>query len=86
MSEEGGFPMNRMILKSRVGADGVLHLAIPLGEMDANREVQGTVEPLPPAMTQEEWRNWVLSTAGSISDPTFQRHEQGEYEQREELS
>jgi hypothetical protein len=86
MSEEGGFPMNRMIVKSRVGADGVLHVTVPVGEADANREVQVTVEPLPPAMTQEEWRNWVLATAGSISDPTFQRHEQGEYEQREELS
>jgi hypothetical protein len=36
-------------------------------------------------MTQEEWRLFVLSTAGSISDPSFVRHDQGEYERREEL-
>ena len=36
-------------------------------------------------MTPEQWRHFVLSTAGSITDPTFVRHEQGEYERREEL-
>jgi hypothetical protein len=78
--------MNRMVLHSRVGADGILHLTVPMGEADANREVQVTIEPVvPPPMTQEEWRNFVLSTAGSITDPSFVRHEQGEYEHREEL-
>lgn len=38
-----------------------------------------------PPMTQDEWGHFILSTAGSISDPTFLRHEQGEYEQREQL-
>jgi hypothetical protein len=41
------------------------------------------VEPSP--MTREEWYEFVLATAGSIADPTFVRHDQGEYEQREEL-
>ncbi len=36
-------------------------------------------------MRQEEWRDFVLSTAGSITEPSFVRHEQGENEQREEL-
>jgi len=27
----------------------------------------------------------VLTTAGSITDPSFVRHEQGQYERREEL-
>jgi hypothetical protein len=36
-------------------------------------------------MTQEEWRDFVLTTAGSITDPSFARHEQGEYERREEM-
>jgi hypothetical protein len=37
-------------------------------------------------MTQEEWRQFIAETAGSITDPGFRRHEQGEYEQRDPLS
>jgi hypothetical protein len=80
--------MNRMVLHSRVGSDGVLHISVPIGQQEADRDVQVTIDPVqvgPPVMTQEEWRDFVLRTAGSITDPSFVRHEQGEYEQREEL-
>jgi hypothetical protein len=78
--------MNRMVVNSRIGADGILHITVPIGKADADREVQVTIDPVHPSrMTQEEWRCFVLSTAGSINDPTFVRHEQGEYEHREEL-
>jgi hypothetical protein len=77
--------MNRMVLKSRVGGGGVLHLAVPVGVDEANREVQVTVEPAPPPMTQEEWRALVLSTAGKW-EGDFERPEQGAYEEREPLS
>jgi hypothetical protein len=80
--------MNRMVLHSRIGSDGVLHITVPIGTEDADREVQVTIDPVsigPPNLTQEEWRDFVLRTAGSITDPSFERHEQGEYEQREEL-
>lgn len=70
--------MTRMVLKSRVGADGVLQLSIPVGPGEANREVQVTVESGPTAMSSEEWRQWVEKMAGCITDPTFCRHEQGE--------
>ena len=57
--------MNRMVLKSKVSSDGVLHLALPVGLEEADKEVQITVESVPPlAMSQEEWRKTVLSTAG----------------------
>ena len=77
--------MDRMVVKSRVGGDGVLHLTLPVGVEEANKEVQITVEPLTPqkAMTQEEWEAWVDATAGSIPDPTFMRHPQGELEERD---
>jgi hypothetical protein len=77
-------------IKSRVGADGVLNVSIPLGPSEANHEVLVTVESVdvsaaPASSTaQEEWRNFVESMAGCISDPTFRRHEQGEYETRKE--
>jgi hypothetical protein len=80
--------MNRMVLHSVVGPDGVLHITLPIGKEYADQEVQVTIDPArvgPASMTQEEWREFVLSRAGSISDPSFMRHEQGEYEQREEL-
>ncbi len=79
--------MTRTVLKSRVGADGVLSVIVPLDESDANREVTVTIEPVAAksTMTPEEWRAWVMSMAGCVTDPSFRRHEQGEYEQREAL-
>jgi hypothetical protein len=76
-----------MVVTSRVDADGVLRVTLPVGVADADREVQVTVEPLTPKkpMTQAEWTAWVESMAGSITDPTFRRHDQGEYEVREEM-
>jgi hypothetical protein len=38
--------MNRIVVNSRVGDDGVLHLALPVGADEANQEVRVTVEPL----------------------------------------
>ncbi len=79
--------MNTTVVTSRVGADGVLSVVLPLGPAGANQEVRVTVEPIAskPAMTQEEWTAWVKSMAGSIDDPTFRRHEQGDFEQRDPL-
>lgn len=38
--------MNRMVVKSTVGSDGMLHLDVPIGMESANQEVQVTVEPV----------------------------------------
>jgi len=38
-----------------------------------------------PPVDPERWRQIISETAGSISDPTFCRHEQGEYEERTEI-
>ena len=77
--------MSTLVITSKVGADGVLHLDVPVGAASANQNVKVTIQPLPPQMTQEEWREFIQHTAGSITDPTFRRHEQGEYEKRDEL-
>jgi hypothetical protein len=80
--------MNRIVFHSRIGADGVLRITVPIGKEDADREVRVTIDPAPvgpPPMTAQEWRDFVLATAGSITDPSFVRQEQGEYEPREEL-
>jgi hypothetical protein len=76
-------------IKSRVGADGVLTIVLPLGLSEANREVKVVVESAETSTSaspsnKEEWRRFVQSMAGCISDPTFERPQQGEYEQRGE--
>ncbi len=81
--------MTHVEIKSRVGADGVLTISLPLGLDEANREVKVIVEPTTPSMppsppNREDWREFVKSMAGCISDPTFQRPEQGQYERRTE--
>lgn len=81
--------MDRIITQSTVGGDGTL--VVPLGPDLAGRRVQVTVEAAPAGvknaadMTQEEWQAFVTATAGSIPDPTFFRHEQGEHQERDAL-
>ncbi len=78
--------MNRMVVKSTVSSDGVSDLALPIGMEEANKEVQVTVESaLPVPVSQEEWQDLILSTAGKWQGE-FERPDQGEYEEREPLS
>ena len=78
--------MTQIELRSRVGPDGVLTLAVPVGAAEANREVIVTVrtaDPKPPH-DPEEWRRFVESTAGSWKGEPFVRPQQGEFEKRDE--
>jgi hypothetical protein len=74
-----------IILTSRSGPDGKLHLEIPVSQPGAEFEVEVTVRPKRKTMTPEEWRAWVLSMAGTWKGD-FERMPQGEYEIREPLS
>jgi len=75
--------MNKMVVKSKVSRDGVLHLTLPVGLEEADKEVQVTVEPVAPAtMSQEDCRRAILDTAGKWQGD-FERPEQGAYEERE---
>jgi hypothetical protein len=84
----GGFVMNRIVLHSRVGADGVLQLTVPLGVADADREVEVTIEPAEPdhlpRAPQEDWEQFVRETAGAWQGELL-RPAQGDYERRDEL-
>lgn len=78
--------MSRIEVFSTVGSDGVLRLNLPLSSAEAGQNVRVIVESAPrPTMTTEEWHAFVDRTAGSITDPTFRRWEQGEYEERDPL-
>lgn len=41
--------MKRMVTTARVSSDGVLHLHLPIGQSEADKEVQVTVEAAAPA-------------------------------------
>lgn len=80
--------MTSIQFRSRIDANGVLHITLPIGRHEADREVRVTVEPLDEfslPMTADQWHRFVHEMAGSIDDPTFERHSQGEFEQREDL-
>lgn len=77
--------MKTMTVTSHADGNGVLHLDLPLGQDAAGQEVIVTVQRVPRPMTQDEWRAWVQKTAGSITDPTFVRHPQGEHQERDPL-
>jgi hypothetical protein len=78
--------MNRIVVKSKVSSDGVLHLNLAVGQAEADKEVRVIVEPITSTpMSQEEWRRQILSTAGQWQGE-FDRPELGEYEERELLS
>jgi hypothetical protein len=77
-------------IKSRVGADGVLIVSLPLGLSEANREVKVVVEPIDNSamslpLSRAKWQDFIAGMAGCISDPTFRRPDQGEYERRNEV-
>lgn len=83
--------MSHVEITSRVDADGILRICIPLGADEANREVKVVVEPtsVSEAMQphdQQSWREFIQTMAGCVTDPTFDRPNQGEYEQRSNLS
>jgi hypothetical protein len=77
------------ILTAQVGANAVLSLNVPMDHADANKTVRVIVEtmedaaPLP--MDREAWLRFIARTAGSITDPTFERQPQGQLEERDSL-
>jgi hypothetical protein len=80
--------MTRIIVKAKVGADGVLHLDVPVGMAYANSEVKVTIESAaarsPIAMTEQEWHDFIDRTAGTWQGD-FERPAQGEFEKWEEF-
>jgi len=83
--------MQSIKVRSRVGADGMLHLQIPGGIKDTDLEVIVVFQPIVPATeakTPEDlgWSpGFFERTFGCFQDEPLVRGEQGEYEIREEL-
>jgi hypothetical protein len=83
--------MKTMQLRSHVGSNGVLELKLDSGVTETDVDVvvivnaaeRGTAISEP---QRDEWQKFVHDTAGSISDPSFYRHGQGELQTRDSLS
>lgn len=78
--------MHSIKLTKRVGADGVLHLDIPVGITDKEVEIMVIYQPL---KTPQE-RGWMPGffeevIGGWVGEP-LERAEQGEYENTREFS
>lgn len=74
-----------MVLQARSSADGTLRLEVPGYPPGMDYDVSIQARPTP-AMTPEEWKAIVLSLAGSVDDPAFERPPQLILEVREPLS
>ena len=70
---------------ARADPDGVVRLAVPVGE--AGGEYDIVLTPKAPPIPTPEGRGWqpgfFENVIGSIDDETFVRHPQGEFEKRE---
>ncbi len=81
--------MTHLELRARIGPDGILNLKVPVGILDANREVKVIVEPTDTGgeateLAQEQWARFVAETAGAWLGE-FERPEQGKFEVRDQL-
>jgi len=77
--------MNRITFFSRVGADGVLHVEVPVGATEANRPVQVTIEPARNGSeSAEDYHAWLRQLAGRWQGE-FVRGDEGAFETREFL-
>ena len=65
--------MTRIVLQSRTGSDGVLHLDIPLGRPDTSYEVELVAHPKPARRTLPPG---YFNLIGSVDDDTFVVHPQ----------
>ena len=66
----------------KVDSAGNVNVVVPVGVQQAGEDVEVTVATLNgnavgKQMTPEQWREFVMRTAGSIDDPDFKRQDQG---------
>jgi hypothetical protein len=79
--------MSTIHTTTHTGPDGILKLEVPLNLPDADVDVTLIVQPrkVSRGVDREEWLRFINQAAGSIDDPSFFRHQQGEYEVRDPL-
>ena len=78
--------METITLHSRVGADGVLKLQVPVKVTNTDLDVVLIVQPVASGGQELGWTpGFFEQTYGSFRDQPLVRESQGEYETRDEL-
>ena len=78
--------METITLHSRVGADGLLKLQVPVKVTNTELEVVLIVQPVASASQEHGWPSGFFEqTYGSFRDQPLVREPQGEYEIRDDL-
>ncbi len=78
--------METITLHSRVGADGLLKLQVPVKLTNTDLEVVVIVQPAEPADQAPDWPSGFFDeVAGGWRGEPLIREDQGQYEVREEL-
>jgi hypothetical protein len=78
--------MQSIKLCSHIGADGILHLELPVGVTDTEIEVTVTVKAVNSVTKKKSWLPGFFEEVigGWVGEP-LERPEQGEFETREQL-
>lgn len=77
--------MSRIILRSRVGVDGVLRLAVPVGSAEAEQQMRVTIESIPDeAAGSSDYHHWLDRIAGQWQGE-FERLPAADFEPRDSL-
>lgn len=77
--------MTRLVVHSRVDSDGILRLAVPVGAMAADQEMQVTIESTTPQLQIDpDYAAWLDSIAGCWQGE-FDHMPTGEFESRDAL-
>ncbi len=78
--------METITLHSRVGADGLLKLQVPVKATNTELEVVLIVQPVAPASQEHGWPpGFFEEVAGGWKGELLAREDQGQYEVREDL-
>ena len=78
--------METITLRSRVGADGLLKLQVPVKATNTELEVVLIVQPVASAGQKHGWPpEFLKEVAGGWQGEVLLREEQGPYEVREDL-
>jgi hypothetical protein len=78
--------METITLHSRVGADGLLNLQVPVKATNADLEIVLIVQPLAPQPAGHGWpAGFFEEVAGGWQGERLMREDQGDYEIRDEL-
>ena len=78
--------METIQTKSHVGADGLLHLSLPVDARDADFDVTVILHPTAisqATVTPEAWSRFVAESGGAWQGEPLERAPQGEFEERD---